>query len=83
MAQMVSEAADYLKAGLLDRAEEIFLKLRGTERDRARLDLAQSLGTPSPAHRHASHHDRPARCGRSMRRCSWSTSLFRPWWPFS
>ena len=24
---------DYLKAGLLDRAEEIFLKLRGTERD--------------------------------------------------
>jgi lipopolysaccharide biosynthesis regulator YciM len=36
---------DYLKAGLLDRAEDIFLKLRGTERDeealRALLEIFQ------------------------------------------
>jgi lipopolysaccharide biosynthesis regulator YciM len=32
--QALSELGqDYLKAGLLDRAEEIFIKLRGTERD--------------------------------------------------
>lgn len=57
---------DYLKAGLLDRAEEIFLKLRSTERDEEALknlleiyqqekEWAKAIGVADAMPNHADH----------------------------